>query len=104
MAGVTLVAGSLARHRWSNSRRTQVPLGLKLGYAAFVSVLVPVYWTAYGLSNCLWMSDLALFATTASLVLEAAGPASMAAVGVLPLELAWNIDFASGGRLLGLAG
>ena len=31
-------------------------------------------------------------------------PASVAAVGVLPLEIAWNTDFVSGGRLLGLAG
>jgi hypothetical protein len=29
--------------------------------------------------------------------------ASMPAVGVLPLELAWTVDFLAGGRLIGLA-
>ena len=31
-------------------------------------------------------------------------PASVAAVGVLPLELVWTADFVAGGRLTGLAG
>src|SRR5204863_301216 len=30
-------------------------------------------------------------------------PASIAAIGVLPLELAWNADVVTGGRLIGLA-
>lgn len=76
---------------------------MKLGYAGFVVVLVPVYWRAYGPSNFLWLSDLALFGTTAAVIVENPLLASMATVGVLPLELAWNVDFATGGHLLGLA-
>jgi hypothetical protein len=86
------------------SARHRIPLVVKLGHVGFVVVLVPVYWRAYGPSNFLWLSDLALFGTTASLVTEDPLPASMAAVSVLPLELAWNIDFLARGRLLGLAG
>jgi hypothetical protein len=98
---VALVATrAVARRRSAPAR---VPLALKIGYGGFLGILVPVYWRAYGPSNFLWLSDLALFGTTAALVLEQPLPASMAAVGVLPLEVAWNIDFASGGRL-GLAG
>jgi hypothetical protein len=31
-------------------------------------------------------------------------PASVAAVGVLPLEIVWTVDFVTGGRIAGLAG
>jgi hypothetical protein len=100
LAAMVFAAGAGGKARPS---RRRVPLALKLGYVGFVSVLVPVYWISYGPTNFLWLSDLALFATTASLLLENALPASMAAVGALPLELAWNIDLVAGGRLLGLA-
>lgn len=80
------------------------PLWLKLAYGGFVAVLVPVYWHHYGPQNFLWLSDLALFATTATVVTGARWPAGMAAVGVLPLEIAWNADFIAGGRVLNLAG
>jgi hypothetical protein len=84
-------------------RRPRVPRALKAGYGGFLGVLVPVYWRAYGPGNFLWLSDLALFGTTAAVVLERPAPAG-AAAGVLPLELAWCAEFATGGRALGLAG
>ena len=39
--------------RQSNSG-AKVPLGLKLGYTAFVAVVVWNYWTAYGPTDLLW--------------------------------------------------
>ena len=80
-----------------------IPLWLKIAYGAGVPLIVVVYWRAYGPVNFLWLSDIALLSTAASVLLEIALPASMAAVGVLPLEIAWCIDFASRGRLLGLS-
>jgi hypothetical protein len=80
-----------------------VPVWLKLAYGAFVTVLVPVYWWHYGPQNFLWLSDLALFATAIALIAELPWLAGMAAVGVLTLEIAWTIDFLSGGALLDLA-
>lgn len=77
---------------------------VKLAYAAFVCLLVPVYWRAYGPGNFLWFSDIALFVTLVALWARSALLASMAAVGVLALELLWTIDFLTGGRLVGLAG
>lgn len=68
------------------------PLWLKTACSLFVIVLVPVYWRQYGPANFLWFSDIALFGTLAALWLESALLASMMAVGVLLLELAWNID------------
>lgn len=107
LLGSALAAGLLAAAVGRRRKRdvpTRVPLALKIGYGGFLGILVPVYWRHYGRSNFLWLSDLALFGTTAAVILEEPLPASMAAVGVLPLELAWNVDVASGGRLLGLAG
>jgi hypothetical protein len=58
-----------------------------------VSVVVPVYWHAYGPSNFLWFSDLALLITVAALWLESSWLASMQAVAVVLLELLWIVDF-----------
>jgi hypothetical protein len=68
-----------------------------------VPVIAVVYWHAYGPTNFLWLSDIALGLTLAALVTGSRLLASMTAVGVLALELAWTIDFLSGGRLIGIA-
>lgn len=79
-------------------------LTAKLLSLAFLAVLIPVYWRHYGPSNFLWLSDLGLFCTVGAIVLESPLLASMPAVGILVLELAWTADFIAGGRLIGLAG
>lgn len=81
----------------------QVPLWLTLVYALGVPVIAATYWHAYGPTNFLWLSDVALAFTFLALVTGNPLLASMPAVGVLPLELAWTIDFLTGGRLIGLA-
>lgn len=75
-----------------------VPLWLKLGYTAFVAVLVPVYWRQYGPGNFLWFSDIALFGGLLAVWLESGLVASMMTVAVLLPEVAWNIGYF--GRLL----
>jgi hypothetical protein len=80
-----------------------VPMALKLAYATATPVIGVVYARCYGPKNFLWLSDIALGLTTAAVVTEEPLPASIATVAVLPLELAWAADFASGGRLIGLA-
>lgn len=67
-------------------------------------MLVPVYWHHYGPGNFLWFSDIALFAVLATLWTGHRLPCSMMAVGVLPLEVFWTVDFLTGGGLGGLAG
>lgn len=76
-----------------------VPLWLKIAYGAFVPFLIVVYWREYGPSNFLWLSDVALFLTAAAVIFEHPLLASMPAVGVLPLEIVWTVDFLIGGRL-----
>lgn len=80
------------------SDTTTVPLWLKLGYTAFVLILVPVYWKRYGPGNFLWFSDIALFTIGIALWTESRLLVSMVAVGVLFLEIVWNVDYF--GRLL----
>jgi hypothetical protein len=81
----------------------QITLWLTLVYGMAVPVIAIIYWREYGPSNFLWLSDIALAFTLAALLSNSSLLASMAAVGVLALEIAWTIDFASGGRLIGLA-
>lgn len=74
-----------------------VPLWLKLVYAAFLAVMIPVYTlkAAAGVRNFLWFSDIALFGTALALWLESPLLASMMGVGVLLPEIVWNLSFLS---------
>lgn len=83
--------------------RGRLPLWLKVVYTAFLCVLVPVYWRGYGPAVFLWACDIALFTVFVALWRERALPNSMMAIGVLPLELAWTLDFLFGSRLFGMA-
>jgi len=86
---------------WLGSAR--VPLWIKILYSLFLCVLVPVYWHHYGPANFLWASDIALFLVFAALWSERPLLNSMMAIGVLPFEMAWTVDFLTGSQLLGMA-
>jgi hypothetical protein len=75
-----------------------IPLWLKIAYGVFVPYLIVVYWPRYGPSNFLWLSDIALFFAAAAVIFENPLLASMPAVGVLPLEIFWTVDFILLGR------
>lgn len=77
-----------------------VPLWLKLAYALFLAVMIPVYArkAAAGVRNFLWFSDIALFGTALALWVESSLIASMMGVAVLLPELVWNLSLLS--RLL----
>jgi len=81
----------------------RIPLWIKILYSLFLCVLVPVYWQHYGPANFLWACDIALFFVLAALWSERPLPNSMMAIGVLPFEIAWIIDFVAGAQLLGMA-
>jgi hypothetical protein len=76
-------------------RGVELPRWLQVSFTAFVALLVPIYWREYGPANFLWFSDIALFAIVIGLWTGHPLPASMTAVGVLLLEIAWAIDFAT---------
>lgn len=66
---------------------------VKVVLTAFVLVLFPIYLDAYGALHFLWLSDVALFLTVVAVWRESPRLNSMMAVGVLPMEVAWNLDF-----------
>jgi hypothetical protein len=84
-----------------------IPLWLPIVYTLFLLILVPVYWKKYGPGNFLWFSDIALFSVGFVLWTENHLLLSMMAVGVLGLELVWNVDYfwrlLTGRELLGLS-
>jgi hypothetical protein len=82
---------------------TQILSWLTLVYGLAVPLIAVIYWRAYGPTNFLWLSDVGLVLTLAALLSGSRLIASMAAVGMLALELAWTIDFLSGGRLITIA-
>ena len=78
----------------SGPRTARIPFAVKLVFTAFMTVLVPVYWSKYGPTNFLYFCDLALFFTLAAVWLENRLLASMAAVGIiLPQLILWCGDF-----------
>jgi hypothetical protein len=81
----------------------QITFWLTLAYGLAIPIIAVTYWRAYGPENFLWLSDIALAGTFLSLLTGSALLASMMAVGVLAIEIAWTIDFLGGGRPLGLA-
>lgn len=84
-----------------------LPLWVKLAYTAFVAVLVPHYWQAYGPTNFLYFCDIALLMTCVAMWTESALLASACAVGILLPQLLWMIDFvatAMGMPLTGMTG
>lgn len=81
----------------------RVPLWLKVSYTLLVGIVVPIYWIELGPSNFLWFSDIALIVMVPALWLESRFLSSTMAVGVLALEIAWFVDFLTGGNLLQIA-
>jgi hypothetical protein len=70
-----------------------VPVWLKVSYTLFLLVLFPVYWRRYGPANFLWFSDISLLIVGVALWIESRMLVSMVAVGVLGLEIFWNLDY-----------
>ncbi|MDR3646235.1 MAG: hypothetical protein P4L22_01700 [Candidatus Babeliales bacterium] len=70
-----------------------IDLIIKVSLTIFVIILFPVYKKNYGLRNFLWLSDIGLFLTLFALWFKSPLLISIAVVGILPLEIIWNIDF-----------
>jgi hypothetical protein len=68
---------------------------IKIPYALFVFVLVPVYWIRYGPANFLWFSDIGLIGTLVALWLESRFLLSMMGAGTLLFDIVWNFVFFS---------
>ncbi len=83
----------------------RIPLAVKVAYTAFVAVMVPYYWHAYGPQNFLYFCDVAVLVTLVGLWRESRFLLSLEAVAILVPQTLWLADFAvglCGHRLLGL--
>ena len=76
--------------------KPRIPRWIKLAYTAFMAVLVPVYWSQYGLTNFLYFCDIALFLTLVAVWTESRLLASIGAVGIVLPQLLWCLDFGCG--------
>ena len=81
-----------------------IPLWVKLAYTAFLCILVPYYWRAYGPTNFLYFCDVALFMALVAVWSERSIWASMPAVGILMPQALWMVDFLGGFAGLHLTG
>lgn len=75
------------------TKTARIPLAVKLGYSAFMAVLIPVYWRDYGPTNFLYFCDVALVLTLIAIWSENALLLSMCAVGILLPQAFWVGDF-----------
>jgi len=83
----------------------RIPLAVKVVFTAFVAVLVPFYWKAYGPTNFLYFCDVALLLTLVAVWTEHPLPAGMAAVGITVPQMLWVADFLAvlcGGQITGM--
>src|SRR5258708_39508056 len=86
-------------------RSKGIPLPVKLLYTAFVAVMVPYYWSAYGPRNFLYFCDVALLVMLAGMWLESSLLISMESVAILLPQMIWVADFVAhlaGFKLLGM--
>jgi hypothetical protein len=86
--------------------RYTLPLALKVFLVLFSCVLAVYNTVMHGASSLLYICNLALFLATFGICSERSLPVSMAAVGVVLVQLIWSADLLSGlfGRpLLGMA-
>jgi hypothetical protein len=72
--------------------RPHIPTWVKVGYSAFVAILVPCYWVTYTPWNFLYFCDVALLATGVALWMESPLLVSMQAVAITAPQMLWVVD------------
>ncbi len=72
----------------------RIPLALKLGYTLWAVVWFAVYYRLYGPGHFLWICDFANLVLCVALWLESPVLIASQAVGVLLIQLLWNLDVA----------
>ncbi|NQV23739.1 MAG: hypothetical protein HQ518_05160 [Rhodopirellula sp.] len=87
--------------------RGRIPMNVKIVYSAFMAVLIPYYYHAYGPANFLWFCDVALIVTLIGLWTDSKFLVSTQAVAIVFPQFLWVADFffnmAFGQPMVGLA-
>ncbi|HEU5136048.1 MAG TPA: hypothetical protein VFU13_12935 [Steroidobacteraceae bacterium] len=74
------------------TNKSRLPLGLKIFLAAFSLTLAAYNTMHQGAYSLLYFCNVALFLATFGICVEDARPVSMAAVGVVVIQLLWSVD------------
>jgi hypothetical protein len=72
---------------------SRIRMEVKIVYSAFMAVLVPYYYHAYGPANFLWFCDIALIVTLVGLWTNSKFLVSSQAVAIVLPQFLWVIDF-----------
>lgn len=72
--------------------KSRIPLGLKIFLAAFSLTLIAYNSMHQGAHSLLYFCNVALFLGTFGICAERALPVSMAAVGVILIQILWSLD------------
>ncbi|MFT5091516.1 MAG: hypothetical protein ACI93T_000329 [Porticoccaceae bacterium] len=87
--------------------RSRIPMSVKVVYSAFMAILIPYYYHAYGPANFLWFCDVALIVTLIGLWTDSKFLISTQAVAIVFPQFLWCADFffnmAFGRPMVGLA-
>ena len=89
------------------TKKSLIPLWLKIAYTGFLAVMIPVYLFNYGPTNFIYFCDVALLLTLVGIWRENALLVSLPAVGILLPQAFWCVDFCFqifGGKLTGMTG
>ena len=85
----------------------RIPISVKVVYSAFMAVLIPYYYHAYGPANFLWFCDVALIVTLIGMWMNSKFLISTQAVAIVFPQFLWCADFffnmAFGRPMIGLA-
>lgn len=85
----------------------KIPMTVKIAYTAFMAVLLPYYFQAYGPENFLWFCDVALIVTLIGMWIDSKFLISTQAVAIIFPQFLWVADFffnmVTGQPLVGLA-
>ncbi len=73
----------------------RIPRAVKIAYALWILFWLPVYLTAYGPQNMLWMCDAGNIIFLIALFFESPLLISSQVVGLLLVQIVWTLDFFS---------
>lgn len=83
----------MTRETVTGQAAIKIPMGVKVAFSAFMAILIPYYYHAYGPSNFLWFCDVALIMTLIGIWKESKFLISTQAVAIVFPQFFWCIDF-----------
>jgi hypothetical protein len=93
LKGFTMSDAVMTTATVNGQAESKIPMGVKVAYSAFMAILIPYYYHAYGPSNFLWFCDVALIVTLIGVWKESKFLISTQAVAIVFPQFLWCLDF-----------